>query len=411
VAVARVAGISALGEYSLTYAAWLIVAALHRSLITDPMAIENDVNQPNASFHIRIGLAAELTLGLTAATAFGLIGLFSLSMGQQPFGIAFLTFAPFLPFLVVQDYWRWVAFMSARPAQALVNDTVFDVVQGAVFVLIVFAGGRSSVIAIVAWGVGALAGALFGLWQFRARPTLVGGLKRLRLRWGLSKWLVGTSVLGLGTQQMVYVLTAAILGPVGLGGFNAASSLISGPSLVLIMAGGSIGLPEAARSLSKRGWPGLRRVQRLVTLVGVLSVGSIAVFVLLFAKQLLSLIYGQPFARFASTSDILAVAFLVSAFRLGAILSLKITKQTRLIFRTTLMSMVISIGAAALLIPLFGVVGAAVAALVSTAIVTLTQLILHWRRSPPAAERIWESLVPASTEGLAPEPAGVTLAL
>ena len=67
VGVARVAGVAGFGAYSLAYAGWLVVAAMHRSLITDPMSIENDVHQPDAARHVRIGLAAELTLGLGAA--------------------------------------------------------------------------------------------------------------------------------------------------------------------------------------------------------------------------------------------------------------------------------------------------------------------------------------------------------
>ncbi len=293
VAVARVAGVAALGAYTLAYASWLVVAAIHRSLITDPMAIETDVHQTDSAFHVKVGLAAELTLGAAAAAAFGVIGLVLLGMGQHAFGISFVTFAPFLPFLVAQDYWRWVAFMTAKPGKALINDTVFDIIQGLTFVLLVFAGERSSVLAVVAWGVGAVGGTLFGLWQFSVRPTLSGGLQRLRLRWGLSKWLVANSTIGAGSAQAVTILTAVILGPVGIGGLRAATSLVGGPCNVLLQAGGSIGLPEAARGLGERGWPGLRRVQRIITVAGIVSVGSIAIVVLVFAKRLLTLIYGS----------------------------------------------------------------------------------------------------------------------
>jgi O-antigen/teichoic acid export membrane protein len=391
VAVARVAGVAALGEYSLAYAAWLIVASMHRALVTDPMAIENDVNHSDAAFHVRVGLAAELTLGVASAVIFGVVGLVLLGAGQHAFGIAFVAFAPWLPFLVAQDYWRWVGFMKAKPGKALSNDAVFDVFQAAAFVLLVVAGQRSAVMAIVAWGIGAVAGALFGLWQFSVRPTLTGGMQRLRLRWGLSKWLVASSSASSGAAQAGTVLVAALLGPVGTGGFKAASTLVSGPTNVLVQAGGSIGLPEAARALKERGWPGLRRVQRLVTIGGIVCVAPIAVVVLIFSKQLMGLIYGHKFIAFASTADIMALSFFVSTFRLGAILSLKTTKQTRLLYHTTLVSLVTSLGLTALLAPFFGVLGAAEAALASSAIVTLATLVLHWRFSRPAAESVWSN--------------------
>jgi O-antigen/teichoic acid export membrane protein len=396
VAVARVAGAAALGEYSLAYVTWVIVASIHHSLIIDPMAIENDVNDADAAFHVRVGLAATMTLGVAAAAVLGLVGLVLFGAGQPAFGITFVAFAPFLPFLLAQDYWRWVGFMKAKPAKSVVNDTVFDVVQAIAFVLLVLTGERSSVLAIVAWGVGAVAATLLGLRQFSVRPALNGGLERLRLRWGLSKWLLANSAAGVGGAQAVTVLSAAILGPVGLGGLRATTTLVNGPSGVLIQAGGSIGLPEGARALKERGWPGLRRVQRFVNLAGIASVGPFAVAVLVFPKQLLALIYGHQFARFASTAEILAVSYLVSAFRLGATLSLMITKQTRLLYQTGLVSLVTSLGATAVLAPLFGVVGAAEASLLSMVIVTLMQLVLHWRHSRPVAERMSTGIDPAT---------------
>jgi O-antigen/teichoic acid export membrane protein len=389
VAVARVAGAAALGEYSLAYATWLIVQAMHRSLITDPMAIETDVDQSNAAFHIRVGLAAELVLGISSAVLFGAIGLILLAVKQHAFGIAFVTFAPFVPFLLAQDYWRWVAFMTAKPAKALTNDLVFDLVQAAAFAGLFFAGERSAVLAIVSWGVGAITAALLGLWQFSVRPTLAGGLPRLRLRWSVSKWLVGSSAASMGSAQAVLLLGAAILGPVGTGGYRAASSLVSGPSNVLIQAGGSIGLPEAARALNEKGWLGLRRVQRFITLAGFLSVAPIAIVVLLYSHQLLSAIYGRQFGRFGTASVILAGAYVAASLHLGAILSLKTTKQVHLLYRTSLVSLVVTVGATALLASFYGVIGAAEASLVGAVVTTLVLLVFHIRLSRPAAERMW----------------------
>jgi len=62
VVVARVAGIAGLGAFSLVYAGWLGTAAMHRALITDPMAIEGDLRKPDAKMHVGAGLAAEMVL-------------------------------------------------------------------------------------------------------------------------------------------------------------------------------------------------------------------------------------------------------------------------------------------------------------------------------------------------------------
>src|SRR6185437_16418192 len=63
VVVARLSGPVGLGAFSLAYAAWLLLASMHRSLITDPMAIEGDVRQANPRDAIGRGAGSELILG------------------------------------------------------------------------------------------------------------------------------------------------------------------------------------------------------------------------------------------------------------------------------------------------------------------------------------------------------------
>jgi O-antigen/teichoic acid export membrane protein len=386
VAIARVAGLAAFGAYSLVYAVWLLVAALHRSLVTDPMAIENDVHSHVAGRHVQEGLAAELCLGLVTGAFFAVAGVIFLVVGQRKFGVCFLGLAPWLPCLLAQDYWRWVGFMKSQPQQSLINDAVFDLIQVAVFVGLLLLGVRSSILAVEAWGIGSLGGAAFGLWQFGARPSIRNGIGRLRLRWGLSKWLVNQNVTNAAASQSTLLLTGAFLGTVGVGGLRAATSLVSGPSLVLIQAGGSVGLPEASKALKERGWPGLRRVQRFVTGAGVVSVGTVALTVFLFGHRLMTWLYGPSFAKFAGLADIVAVSFLLASVALGATLSLKATRNTRRLFHVALVALVASIVACAILDPLFGVKGAAIATLIGSACSTVGLLVTHWRHSKKTAE-------------------------
>src|SRR5208282_3197674 len=106
-----------------------------------------------------------------------------------------------LPCLLAQDYWRWVAFMKAQPQRALANDLLFDGIQISTFVALYFIGVHSSLLAVISWGVGAVGGSLFGLWQFSTRPSLRGGIGRIRDRWSLSKWLVSANAANQATSQ------------------------------------------------------------------------------------------------------------------------------------------------------------------------------------------------------------------
>lgn len=388
VGAARVAGLQGFGGYSLAYSAWLILAGVHRALITDPMAISDDMGDPDAAAHLRAGLSAELGLGLAAAAVFAGIGSLLMGLGAHDFGICFLGLAPWLPLLLAQDYWRWVSFMTSKPQRALANDAVFDVVQLVTFIGLYALGVRSALLAIMAWGAGACAGALFGMWQFSTRPSLRGCAARIRLRWSFSKWLLLVEVAGQATSQSTVVLTGVFLGPVGIGGLKAAITLISGPTLVLLGAEGAIGLPEAARRLHSEGWPGLRRVERAIMLSGVAGVGLVALVVFLFGHDLLVLLYGPAFGHFASTADIIAVGYLVASVSLGALLSLKATRQTRQIFQVSVVSLVVSTVAIVVLGPMYGINGAAVATVIGFAAMAVAMLTAHFRCSRKAAEHI-----------------------
>src|SRR6476660_1638196 len=170
VVVAHLAGIRGLGVFSIGYAAWLFVASLHRSLITDPMAIERDARSASARKRIRTGLAAEVVLGTAAAAVTTLVGLLLLAIGHAlgspgwfGAGEGLLTVAVCIPFLCIQDFWRWIGFMSGNPAHSLANDSVFAAVQILAFAAIAASPERPSTQLVIAgWGLGACAGCIYG---------------------------------------------------------------------------------------------------------------------------------------------------------------------------------------------------------------------------------------------------------
>jgi glycosyltransferase involved in cell wall biosynthesis/O-antigen/teichoic acid export membrane protein len=408
VAIARIAGIAGLGAFTLMYAVWLIVASMHRALITDPMAIEGDLHKSDAKQHIRDGLSGEIALGLTTGVAFAAVGLILILLGQETFGLPFLAVSPWLPFLLAQDYWRWVGFMAAQPGKSLRNDIVFDVAQGICFAAILITGQRSSALAITAWGIGAAAGALYGLHQFSVRPAFRGGLNRLKFRWGISKWLVGTNAAGWGVSQSYIVLAGVFLGPAALGGLKAAMSLVGGPALVLIQAGGSIGLPEASRALKSDGWHGLRKVERTITFAGFLTVGTMVVVIALFGSKILELFYGDQFGKFAPAALIIAIGWCAASLGLGSILNLKATRRTNMLFRVTLIALVASVIATIVLVPLFGLNGAAFATVVTYTVATTAQLIAHHRHSKKAVADLMD---PPVDQPSLDEPAGLAFEL
>jgi O-antigen/teichoic acid export membrane protein len=220
---------------------------------------------------------------------------------------------------------------------------------------------------IAAWGLGALAGALYGLHQYRVLPSFSGGWAMLRGHWSMSKWLAGTSLSSSGTVQLSTFIAGLILGPVGLGGLRAAQTLVMGPSGVLIMAGGSVGLPEASKAYTEKGRSGLLKVARVVTLCGFFSFLAGLLVIVFFGKSLLTAIYGPSFAHLEVAAILMAIAYMIISFTLGPVLVLKATRNTRPLFHIQVFSLVVSLASLAVLAEVWGVDGAAGATAVTFA--------------------------------------------
>jgi O-antigen/teichoic acid export membrane protein len=340
------------------------------------MAIENDVWHSDRASRLRSGLAAEITLSVAAALIFLLAGLALLLAGQHAFGIGLVAIAPWLPFLVIQDYWRWLGFMHNLPGKALANDTLFNIVQASCFLAMYLARSHSIVLAVGSWGAGATVGAIFGLWQFSVRPAINSGFTLLRSRWHMSKWLAGQSVTAWGSSQASILVAAFILTPVGLGGLRAAQTLVTGPTFVLIMAGGSVGLPEASKALAERGWRGLRRVAWGVSAAAMASIGLVSGFVFFMGSTLLRVIYGPAFAQYWPSADLFAVSLLLAGLGIGPILILKVSRRTRRLFAVQAIGSVVSVCAVVSFALLFGVTGVAAAGVI-TAAVTVVLLLRY----------------------------------
>jgi len=269
--------------------------------------------------------------------------------------------------------------MRARPGTALANDIVFDCVQAVMFIGLVLAGIRSPVVAIGAWGVGAAAGAVFGLHQFSVGITLRGGWTKIRRHWPISRWLSANGVIAWGSGQSYTILAAAILGPVGVGGLRAAQALVYGVALVLLQSGTSLGLPEASRGLAERGLAGLRNVTRFMTTAAVVAVGLIAVVIVFDGAGLLRFLYGPRFGQYSTAATLFALATLLSALGLGSILTLKATRQSRLLAVIGAIQMTVTVIAIAVLASAWGVTGAAVGMLIGSAMQTAALLLTQHR--------------------------------
>lgn len=324
VVIARLSGAEEFGAYALVLTAWLAVVGLHRALIAEPVTVASrDV--ADARSIVASGAGAEILFGLAVTALVALVGLVALAAGSH-LAPLMLALAPWLVFLVLQDYWRAMAFRARQPRLALLNDVVFTAVQVVAIVAFIALGWRSPAYVITAWGLGAGAGALLGFRWFPLPASLREGWRLLRRLWGASRWLSATFVTSFASDQAYIVFLAVLFSPTQYGGFRAAISLM-GPAYVIAQAAGNLGLPEAAR---RAGDPDrLDRFSRRLSVGTALCFGAYWATVAVGGGPVLAAVYGPEFAGYAPIATLVGAGYVLRGAVFGQGIALKATNRMR----------------------------------------------------------------------------------
>jgi len=355
VAVARLSGAAQFGEYALVVMIWLVVLGVERRVIAEPMIVASRATDATST-PIAQGLSAVLLLGGVASAVVAVGGLGAFAAGSHT-GITMVALAIWLVPLMVQDYWRAIAYQRRRPDLALVNDVVFAFVQVVAIVVFAMAGWRSAGFMIAAWGTGALAGAVVGFIWFPTLGPLRHGGRLLRSLWPLGRWLLADFVTSFASQQAYIAFAALLLSKVSYGGFRAATSLL-GPVMVVTQAFGNIGLPEAARRADVDDHTALRQYARRLTLATVACVAAYLLFLAVAARQVLTALYGTQFARYAPLAVLAAFQYVLMVTASGQGIALRVNGAISRLWPLRIVSAVLSLASLVLLVGLFGLNGA-----------------------------------------------------
>ena len=186
-----------------------------------------------------------------------------------------------------------------------------------------------------------------GFGSFGTPVDSAGQWPFLRSRWSTSRWLASERAASWGATQLYLIVAGALLGPAAFGGLKAAQGLVIGPTIVVINAGGSFGLPEASRQLDEAWLEGHGESRPLRHRgQGSWRRPSVRIAVLVAAPTLLRLLYG-PAVRHVRTRapGSSPSPMVVSAFAVGPILTLTATRRVRPLFVVQLAKLVVSVAA------------------------------------------------------------------
>ena len=245
--LAHALGARGFGAFTLVYVSYSFIVSACRGLGTDPLLVRAASYAPAARARAEsAATATALGIGVLAGAVCVAVGL----LLPSGIGAGFIALGVGLPGLMLQDSWRFVFFSRGRGDQALVNDSVWGVLQLAVLATLFSAGTLSATNAVLAFGLTATVAAGFGVLQARRAPAL-----RLVRSWISDNHALGgpflleNMALG-GSRQLRVFAVGAIAGLVDIGWIRGAEVLM-GPFLVVLMGVAQVAVPEVATILRR----------------------------------------------------------------------------------------------------------------------------------------------------------------
>jgi O-antigen/teichoic acid export membrane protein len=380
VLVGRAGGADALGAFGIAFLIWVAVLGANRALVCEPMTVRGSVGGADRSE----GATASFFFSLAAAAVLGITSALFLWAGFRP-AVAVLALVPWLPSLLVQDYYRSMSFRMGRPDHAFFSDAAFVLVQ-AILSAALLAYGLTDVSAfLAAWGIGATVGAAGGVALSRLRLRLRGGLTEFLRLWPQSRWFLAEFATQFAAVQGYLLLLPVLLGTAEFGQYRAGSALI-GPVIVIFTAGGNVGLPGCVQRLRQDGIAGLDSYAAQLTLgVMAMTIPYCAVAGI-FAPDLLRLIYGDGFIGAAVITRLVALSYIVVTVGYGCAVALKAADQMRRLWLVRMVSAATSVAATLFLVSSWGLVGAGWVSAVVAGVNVAGLLIVYQRMRRRAAE-------------------------
>ncbi|RYP85565.1 hypothetical protein EKO23_12485 [Nocardioides guangzhouensis] len=229
-----------LGAYSLAFLTYTVALTASRGLATDPLMVRLSGSDP-ATWRsaVRRSTGTATVVGVTAGLIVMLVALYV----PAPISGAMLALGLVLPFLLLQDAWRYAFFVDGRPKAALVNDLVWAAALVPTITVVAEMSEPSAFGFVLAWGCSAGVAALAGCWQAWCLPRPGQTRAWLVAHRDLNVRFMMEGMAGSGSGQLRASGVSYTLGLSAVGYLQVVNTLM-GPFQVLLHGSGAVFIPE-----------------------------------------------------------------------------------------------------------------------------------------------------------------------
>jgi hypothetical protein len=353
------------GVVGLAMATYFICVGIGRATVGDPLLLSpmDPAAAPRSAVDPAFSAAFCLGLLFTAASLVAL-----LVAGASSLVCALLVLGAGLPFLLLQDIARYIAFWSGRPWEAAANDLLWLLGSLASLSMLRVRGDASPASVMACWVVsGAVAGLVFAV-RRRWRPSVRAAWSWVRENRQLILPLLGDyGLIALLQQGVLYVVTA-IAGLRATAAFRGAQVAL-GPVNVLT-AGVSVFLVQLARRTYDASPGRFPRVMFRRSTVMAGAVLGLCIGVYLMPDALGHLLLDDVW--YAARPLVLPMGFVLAttAINFGATTGLRVIGEAARGFRVRVVAAPVMLAAVAAACYTGGVVAAVVAQVVAGSLAT-----------------------------------------
>jgi O-antigen/teichoic acid export membrane protein len=373
----RFAGPDELGVFALVVTIFYLLLAVQESLITMPYTVlgarlEGDRRRQYSG----AALCQSVAWSVCVSTILALVAVGLLLFGDVPSLARVLgVFAAVLPLWSLREFGRRYLFAHMQVTTVVILSIIGSTAQLIVLCAITYSGQLSASTALLAIGIGC---GISGIgWFWSSRAALQFNHRRwpyfARKNWIFGRWILASHATAvLGGNAMPWLIVAW-LGPAATGVFAACDAILRFANPIVVSLS-NILTPRVAIGLQHGGKAELRRIVRHASALISLFLLAFCAFLVVGGRQILARSFGADYEGAWTVLVVLGVSQLVARLALApsrALLVLDLASANLCAEATGLVAAVV---AAALLIPLYGIVGAAFAQLAGSlalAVVTI----------------------------------------